>query len=308
MPKQTSVLFLIPIIVIPLFTPFLPTLLPTLRIMDSDALSTSACSCTSCHVSSGGVTADRVVEHEWLEGERKSRVVEEALSMVEYKKLETLLREKGYTPERKGAIAVRFVKSEEAKVEYILVGIPFKGEESKPTFVIVALKPSREALAFQLADGNRTLKLIAREPKDQPSRLLPTKASEGPYTSPAGMSAIHPNPQYQQCQLPNCPPCQAPACQCVSWNVIGLIYCLATSAGGCLLSCAPYGSNPSAFLTCLISCSLMNAPWCLLQACTGWVGVCVDCLSNNCVYSICCQNCPSCFSHPRCLGYARIPP
>lgn len=111
---------------------------------------------------------------------------------------------------------MRFVREADGKLaEYIVIAVSFEGDPMQPAAVVILLKPVREALAFQLDMRSGTLRLVAKEPVEKPSPLLPSP-SQAKEVLQNSLTLSSSRLISSQCQLPTCGTCQAPDCQCTS--------------------------------------------------------------------------------------------
>lgn len=225
-----------------------------------------------------------------LSGSEESLAVSRALSTDEYARVAEALRKLGYRPARERALAVRFTRSLDSEsAEFTLVAIPFEGGQGS-AFALVLVKPTTEALAFEVSSDGRKLRLVAREPADQPSAILPESRVAALSESRCN------NPQ------PSCEYCKVARCVCREWDVQCLIeccsgcavpcfYCAASCAKGDLLGCAV---NCALCAICIVKYCIPCTPTC----CTSYDWSCYRCYPYYC--HLCCATCDLCKNDPLC--------
>jgi hypothetical protein len=268
----------------------------------------SPCSCAACASASPGA-ASKTADVEWLNGSERASAVEKALSLEEFRKVASALEKLGYKPSPEKALAVRFerevvkrcAKCSEVKVElvkHLAVAVPFEGGgREKFAFVIALLEPSAEALAFELDLRERAMKLVAREPANWPSLILPRAERTAQRQATIGIeSSGCTSPQ------PNCGYCRIAICECQNWNYYCLIYAGIWVCGTiCGSLCWEAYNEPTwENIAKCIGCVFLACLYSISTCCNYWGWGCYDCKRGAQCYEECCYTCDECIYAVNC--------
>jgi hypothetical protein len=231
-----------------------------------------------------------------LNGSERASAVGRALSLEEFRKVASALEKLGYKPAPEKALAVRFEREVKGGLaKHLLVAVPFEGgRREKFAFVIALLEPSTEALAFEIDLRARVMKLVARDPANQPSLILPQ--AKGAAWRQAALGVNNPGCTSPR---PDCGYCRIALCVCTEWNIDCLLRCASYICGfACIVHYLAGG------LGALLACLLVECPYCLIQCCISEGWVCYDCYPYHChEWAECCDRCQPCWSDPLCPCY-----
>jgi hypothetical protein len=238
-----------------------------------------------------------------LNGSERASAVEKALSLEEFRKVARALEKLGYKPAPEKALAVRFEREVKGGLaKHLLVAVPFDGGgREKFAFVIALLEPSAEALAFEIDLKARVMKLVARDPANRPSLILPQAKGTAQLQAALGVEAAAVSASGAECSspAPDCGSCGVAFCVCDQWDLICLFQALEICDYVCTKICK---IDPTAAACSL--CIIVFCPWIMWQCCLHSSWYCYDCYPYHChERTECCDKCQPCWSDPQCPCY-----